>query len=729
MKLEIYKSFDAVANYVETVRKYADQFKRELGFLPHSAYEEQAIKGRLWVVVSQPERSFMGHLMFGGRFPSLKVTQMFVHPDYRGKGIASKLIESLAAYGEDNSYLSISARVAEDLAANAFWEKSGFKLILKKKGGKTTKRIINVRCRDLDTPSLLTLMATPSQQMRSHEKISYKNKPISFTPFYAIDLNILFDVVKNRASRIEASAVINAGFNNKIRLCVTDEFVKELERNSQDNGADPLLEFAKKLPILKTIESAKINEIIPSLRELVFPARKLDGRTAQQDHSDLMHLAKAICSGADGFVTREKAILRAGKEIFNMYSLEVIPPSDFLDSSFEEESRKTTILERFGNRHIEFSDVTEKDLKELSRFLKNININEHLDSAIWSPVTSGSSSRKWCVRVDNSLIGVASWTPPNKVVKSAALHLFVDEDHPSFTKIVDHIFETINQEAKDLDMFKIALNIGAGQIQTKALALQRGFRVGVKQNGLIMTDTLVKTVCSGVVKPEDWSMFIEKFQVLTGLSLPNEMPTYQDETAPWIIAEDKAKKQKCEMSLFEFETLVSPAVFLCPERSGLVIPIKHKYAVEIGIVTPKQMELLPGSEALLHVEKAYFRTNANLDKYSKGMPIIFYVSGDGEMSQNAVGCARITYSGDHSVEDVENKFSRQGVLTRGKLEDIAGNSGKVHVFTFDNYNRFKAPIPYQMLKSTGKISGSNLVTAEAKTAKQMRQIVTLAQNS
>ncbi len=330
MKFEIHKNYDDVRDYIDTVRASADEHKSELGFLPFTAYEDQALKGRLWVAVESNTKDFVGHLMFGGRFPSLKVTQMFVQPKYRKQRIASFLIEKLARYGENNNYLSISARVAEDLPANSFWESSGFKLSHKKEGGKTTKRVINVRCRDLDTPSLLTLMADPSSRFEHHEKISYINKPISSTPFYAIDLNILFDIIKDRDSKLEASSVIMAALNNKIRLCVTDEFATELERNTQGFRNDPLLEFAKELPTLKFTDEKKEKEILPLLRPIVFPQRKLDGRTALQDNSDLRHLAKSICSRADGFITREKAILRAGQQIYEQFSLEIIPPADFL---------------------------------------------------------------------------------------------------------------------------------------------------------------------------------------------------------------------------------------------------------------------------------------------------------------------------------------------------------------------------------------------------------------
>ena len=724
-QIEIYKTYETVSEHLTTVREYADQFKKELGFLPFSAYEEQALKGRLWIAAQKKEKNFVGHLMFGGTFPSLKITQMFVEPESRNKGIATKLLKELENYGEENSYLSITARVAEDLPANKFWELSGFKTVQKKEGGKTTKRIINIRSKELNTPSLLTLMEIP--KINTYEKLSYKNKPISSTPLYAIDLNIIFDIIKNRPTKKEARAVITAALNNKINMCVTDEFITELERNTYQDRVDPILEFSKELQILKGSDSKKINALVPQLRKLVFPDRKLDGRSAKQDYSDLQHLAKAISNNADGFVTREKAILRAGKEIFQQYSLEIIPPVDFLDPTFDDEAEDTTtVIDRSKNQHFNFSYIQDQDLIEIENFLKNREINESFSEAISSPTTSSNKKRRWCVRINKKLVGVASWIPPKKVSRSATLHIFVDEDQPSFSMIVDHIFEKAFQNSNKLDMFKVSLNIGPGQAQTKALAIQRGFRTGVKKNTFQAVDILIKIVCSGVIRPEAWSEFSDNYRNMTGLSLPNKMPEYKGEGSLWITVEDDKQKQNCEMSLFEFETLVSPAIFLCPKRNGLIIPIQQKYAAEIGIINPTQLCLLPKFEAILHTERAYFRSNTHLKKYSKGMPIIFYVSKTGEMSQHAVGCARITYSNDHSIDEVNDKFYRQGVLSKSDLEKIASKNGRLHVFTFDNFNRFKSPVPHHLLKSTKLISKANLVTAEKITSDQISKIISLS---
>ena len=82
-----------------------------------------------------------------------------------------------------------------------------------------------------------------------------------------------------------------------------------------------------------------------------------------------------------------------------------------------------------------------------------------------------------------------------------------------------------------------------------------------------------------------------------------------------------------------------------------------------------------------------------------------------------IGCARVTYSDVLTVDEIELKLKRQGVLSRSELERMAKSSGKLHVFTFDNFNRFPTRIPFTFLKEMSMISGANLITAEQLSAK------------
>lgn len=76
----------------------------------------------------------MGYLLFGGRYPTFKITQLFVDRKFRKNGIGSKMLSEFEAYAEKNNFLTISARVAADLPANIFWEKSGYELLKQVKG-------------------------------------------------------------------------------------------------------------------------------------------------------------------------------------------------------------------------------------------------------------------------------------------------------------------------------------------------------------------------------------------------------------------------------------------------------------------------------------------------------------------------------------------------------------------------------------------------------------------
>lgn len=69
---------DVVA-YLEQIRRLADANREALGFLPATAYEEAAMKGRLWVAVEEnatTAKDLHGYLFFGDRFPRLRVYQI-----------------------------------------------------------------------------------------------------------------------------------------------------------------------------------------------------------------------------------------------------------------------------------------------------------------------------------------------------------------------------------------------------------------------------------------------------------------------------------------------------------------------------------------------------------------------------------------------------------------------------------------------------------------------------
>jgi len=272
IKIKILKNYTELKSHLITVQSFADKNKSALGFLPRSTFREQALRGRLWVAVREEMEGFLGFLLFGGRFPSIKIFQLFVSSQNRRQEIGSAFVNQLIEFGEANGYLTISARVAADLFAHRFWEKVGFHLVRQESDAKGSRRKINVRVRDLDTPSLLKMMPfTQTVPSTKIQDLHFRLSPISKSPTYVLDLNVFFDVVRDRVHRKEASLLIKAGLNHQIRVCVTPQFTEELRRHARAGESDPVLEFAKEIPTLPKIDPSELERLLPELQALIFP--------------------------------------------------------------------------------------------------------------------------------------------------------------------------------------------------------------------------------------------------------------------------------------------------------------------------------------------------------------------------------------------------------------------------------------------------------------------------
>jgi len=58
----------------------------------------------------------------------------------------------------------------------------------------------------------------------------------------------MYDVTKKRAKAEEAGRLMKAGFDNRVRLAVSEEFTAELERTTIPGMPDPILEMVQRYP-------------------------------------------------------------------------------------------------------------------------------------------------------------------------------------------------------------------------------------------------------------------------------------------------------------------------------------------------------------------------------------------------------------------------------------------------------------------------------------------------
>lgn len=254
--------------------------------MPPGAYESQARLDKLWVVASQTG-DYLGHLMFGGRYPLLKINQIYISSEYRGQGIAKNLFQEFVKYGEKKEFTSIRARVAADLDANEFYMKRGFKIISQEKGGETTGRILNIQNYDLNVPSLFDLIE--DEPALNIKNIQVDDKPILTTPTYTFDLNILHDIIKDKQFKEISGNIFARANSGQFQLYATPELIAELKRTAQDSQ-DNLLIFAKNtLSVLPHLDDDSLNDIIPVLDKNIFHGAASTGKNSPNKLSDIWH--------------------------------------------------------------------------------------------------------------------------------------------------------------------------------------------------------------------------------------------------------------------------------------------------------------------------------------------------------------------------------------------------------------------------------------------------------
>jgi len=708
MEFEILKKFDQIESYIDQVTAAADRNKKSFGFLPRPAYKEHALQGRLWVCVDE-NNSFCGYLIFGGKIPSLRVIQIYVQKDKRAFGLAASLLRELERYGEALNCLSVSARVAADLKANKFWELQGYELLRQVDGGKTTGRRINVRIKNLNVPSLFDSVEISS--VAKHTDLTVKTRAILANTTYAIDVNVLLDLIKDRDNALIVQQLLGFSMYGNGQICVTSEFVSELERRTHGFDKDPLLSLSRSLPTLPVVTADVLEPIISQLRSVVFPERHNQNILSDRDQSDLKHIAQCIHHEITGFITSENAILKASETLLHSFGIEVISPGNVV--SIVANNSMTSdgeLIFLHDGLSLTITKFEEKDRQNVECFLIGQGLNEsERKKALDSGVVDRSRIR-WLVRYENVVIGFSSWGS-DELKNHRMFHLIIDEQTELAQKLIDHFIEKMTSNLPDSKLSLIILCTAMGNDLTRKTAIDRGFRKVSSSSTDLTQNDLIKISYKGYITESAWLNFRADIVSIVDFSFPERMPTYDEFVNTGAVLSNKSENRVVKLPLFDIETLFSPAVFLCSGRDAVIVPIKKVYVDRLLDGSKRQLSLLPSNEALMHVEKAYFKSPRNVKLFTRGDLLLFYVSGkDG--GQEIIGHGRVTSSCVMDVASAILKLQRQGAVEEQGLHEIADSDKNIHVITFDNFVFFNNPIPYEYLKRHNMISGANLVTAE-----------------
>ena len=398
--------------------------------------------------------------------------------------------------------------------------------------------------------------------------------------------------------------------------------------------------------------------------------------------------------------------------------------SDLYPPTIDDTPKNQFLSVNYKEKRLSIGSFKEDQREDVENFLMSFRVKKEHIPEILHPGMEPSPRIRIVAKIGNRILGVASWDNYKSLTREKILYLYVDENSIKSEMIIDHVLEASLRDSAIFTPMVITLNTGSEQPKTISTALKRGFLSTFGDNERKPLKELRKFVFNGLITGKNWYDFKGKYEELTDLILPEKIPNINEFDNTGIIIKTKIGKYSC-LSLFDFETLVSPGIVLCPGRDAIIVPIRKKYAKNFFKLSHTQLDLFFSPEALLHIEKAYFKSYRNASIFNKGKLVLFYISGSNGGSKEVIGCGRITYSEVISVDKAFLLLERQGVLSRDELLSIANKNNLIHAFTFDNYSSFHKKIPFSLLKSNELISGANLVTAECLSTKKLFKVCEL----
>ena len=707
MPESVLKDVERVMQYIEQVHGLADEHRDEVGFLARGAYLEAAMKGNLWVAIDVASGAFQGYLLFGGRHPHLRIFHLCVRPEHRSVGVARRIITEFILYATNLSYLNITARVSSELDANGFWQRSGFRII-KQIPGRRSATILNIYSYDMDVPSLFDDGNSQRSSINQAALQIDPKRPLLPTPSYVIDLNVFLDAIRSRDLG-QCAQILASALKHQIRLFVTHEFVIELERNIKDSRVDPVLVLAKELPRLAPPDARTMTKLVTDLRALFASTPPGPREWTVNDTSDQIHLATSIHHQAFGFVTSDGTILRNAVKLHDRYSLDVVSPTDIVDSLERDEDQSHVTSITSETRQLTVSVIDARNRADTNRFLSRRAPDSGNITAL--PTRDPLQQLPESVVVSSScqIIAMGVWSTMPGPGRDAFVHVYVEEELPDSDRAIDHILEWGSGLGKRDRAWLFNLKIPGDQLRTRQTAFRRGFLRRGRPSSSTSVD-LSRVVYKGVVPEVRWRRFRRDFLDLTNLILPEAMPTYNEMMKTGIVVDRGGGLPSVTLSLFDFETSISPGYLIGAGRGAVIVPIKESYSDELLPPTRRQGLLFSQNEADFRLERAYFLKAGIHQRIPRGTVVVFYVS---HSRQQAVALGRVTFSGTLTKTQALLNLTRQGVLSEAEIHERANERDEIAVFTFDNVLTFRQSVDFRKLKEMGCVDRTNLVTAQA----------------
>ena len=693
--LRLQKAPGSLLPHFDEIIALINSERKSLGFLSEQAMRDGIERGKVLALLdpSVEKTRLVAYLLYSGVYPHAKIQQIATVEAYRHQGVASALLRALIAELERLEFLSIQADVASDLdTALAFYAKNGFERVRVRTGGASRNRQIVVHTYELDTETLFTRVGGIENAI----DLGIRRRSAGGHSFFALDLNVYFDLARDRSHSESARRLFGAALGHEIRLTVADEFVRELRRTTQQDKDDPILQMALRLPRMPKAASMEWKSLRDQIHGLIFEQKSAHEAATPQSLSDAGHLAHAALARASAFVTRDSVILDSRDDLLQRFGIDVLSLEELV----------ITLPARIEHSNSEIQKGPGFVCKEATpQIIGDLLRSQCLDQKIIQDFTQDDShlmdADRLAVWKQGEIVACAVLLQPRVSRPVNRLLVWGRPESLEVELYIDHLLDKMLRKSGSSLATAVELERLAGQSTLTKAARARGFTRQTSPRAL------VKVVMGRPVTDRTWAIAIQELRLRAGLELPPRMPAGSS-------AENFSFKtnlcKEISVSLMALENMLGPTLLIQQDQDGVIVPITRSYSNLLLDADPQMsLGIVDDRNAAFLSRKAYVNSPRSSNVMRPERPILFYESKRSGGVGGVVAIARIVDAVICDKGDIPHDSLRRLVV-----EDVAEFSSgqEVLVTSFENLFVLPSCVPLARLRAIEAVDESNLVTAK-----------------
>lgn len=632
---------------LESVDELMKLHSQTLGFLPRAALRDYLCKEG--VIGAKNERDqLIGYLLYGKNRDYFRICQLCVVAQYRGQGIARRLVDSLKQSATTQK--AIRLRCRRDFAANDIWPKLGFVPLDEGPGRSKDGHRLTRWYRSLAPDDQLSL---------------FQMKTSAETLDVIVDAQIFFDFSEPNNHKTKTSKALLSDFlGDSLKLWITDEIFNEINRQDDPEQRRESRERAHSFSIVEPDQllaeriEERLKKILPTHRE--------------SQTSDVRHLAKASACDVMTFVTRDQSLLKKSERISEITGLRVVNPVDLIINLHELSARQSYAPDRIAGLDLRWERLTSNDLSpfRFDSFLKRGETRGRFRAELEPLIAQPNQHKCELLRSGNEIIAI-------RVLSKSSNRMLI----ASFARVARSIDQGLFGRFLIADTVSNAVDGNLDVVKFRASSLAPSLIRDMLDMGFTESnDSFVRFCFSSCLDRETTSTAISKL-------CPESIGNYQ------------------EMSDLELERCCSPLALEATDQRYFLVPIRPGYAISLIDRHESADDLFGGNpNVLLRWNNVYYKKKTHHRMLRTPARILWYVS---KPRKHIIAVSRLDDVAIDTPKVLFSSFEKFGILEWNDLYRMCDGdiSSELLALKFSNTFVFRKPVSLDVLRSICKKSG------------------------